>query len=236
MIQALEEMITLLYPRRCPLCQDILTDKAALICMKCRTKAVPIRGPKCKTCGKPVASLETEYCPDCQEKTHFFTSGRAVFLYEKEIRKSVYQFKFHNKREYAGFYVSEMERVCGDEIRTWNPDVIIPVPMYPRKQRERGFNQAADIADRVGRNLKIPVPDQIIRKTKNTRSQKKLSAAERKQNLREAFQITERMDGLSILVMDDVYTTGSTIEAMAHVLKGAGADRVFFVTLCMGWI
>lgn len=110
------------------------------------------------------------------------------------------------------------------------------VPMYPRKQRERGFNQAADIADRVGRNLKIPVPDQIIRKTKNTRSQKKLSAAERKQNLREAFQITERMDGLSILVMDDVYTTGSTIEAMAHVLKGAGADRVFFVTLCMGWI
>ena len=65
---------------------------------------------------------------------------------------------------------------------------------------------------------------------------KKLSAAERKQNLREAFQITERMDGLSILVMDDVYTTGSTIEAMAHVLKGAGADRVFFVTLCMGWI
>ena len=93
MIQALEEMITLLYPRRCPLCQDILTDKAALICMKCRTKAVPIRGPKCKTCGKPVASLETEYCPDCQEKTHFFTSGRAVFLYEKEIRKSVYQFK-----------------------------------------------------------------------------------------------------------------------------------------------
>ena len=66
MIQALEEMITLLYPRRCPLCQDILTDKAALICMKCRTKAVPIRGPKCKTCGKPVASLETEYCPEDQ--------------------------------------------------------------------------------------------------------------------------------------------------------------------------
>lgn len=137
MIQALEEMVTLLYPRRCPLCQDILTDKAALICMKCRTKAVPIRGPKCKTCGKPVASLETEYCPDCQEKTHFFTSGRAVFLYEKEIRKSVYQFKFHNKREYAGFYVSEMERVCGDEIRTWNPDVIIPIPMY-KKKRDKG--------------------------------------------------------------------------------------------------
>ena len=154
MIQALEEMITLLYPRRCPLCQDILTDKAALICMKCRTKAVPIRGPKCKTCGKPVASLETEYCPDCQEKTHFFTSGRAVFLYEKEIRKSVYQFKFHNKREYAGFYVSEMERVCGDEIRTWNPDVIIPIPMYKRKKRQRGYNQAEILAKCLGKRLR----------------------------------------------------------------------------------
>ena len=155
MIQALEEMITLLYPRRCPLCQDILTDKAALICMKCRTKAVPIRGPKCKTCGKPVASLETEYCPDCQEKTHFFTSGRAVFLYEKEIRKSVYQFKFHNKREYAGFYVSEMERVCGDEIRTWNPDVIIPIPMYKRKKRQRGYNQAEILAKCLGKRLQM---------------------------------------------------------------------------------
>ena len=89
--------------------------------------------PEVEYIEKPVASLETEYCPDCQEKTHFFTSGRAVFLYEEEIRKSVYQFKFHNKREYAGFYVSEMERVCGDEIRTWNPDVIIPIPMYKRK-------------------------------------------------------------------------------------------------------
>ena len=79
-------------------------------------------------------------------------------------------------------------------------------------------------------------PDGIVRKTKNTRSQKKLSAVERKQNLRAAFQVTERMDGLRILVMDDVYTTGSTMEAMAHVLKEAGADKVFFVTLCMGQI
>ena len=174
MIQALEEMITLLYPRRCPLCQDILTDKAALICMKCRTKAVPIRGPKCKTCGKPVASLETEYCPDCQEKTHFFTSGRAVFLYEKEIRKSVYQFKFHNKREYAGFYVSEMERVCGDEIRTWNPDVIIPIPMYKRKKRQRGYNQAEILAKCLGKRLQIPVDTKSLVRVRKTIPQKSL--------------------------------------------------------------
>ena len=114
--------------------------------------------------------------------------------------------------------------------------MIIPVPMYPRKQRERGFNQAADLASKAGRQFGLPAPDGIVRKTKNTRSQKKLSAVERKQNLRAAFQVTERMDGLRILVMDDVYTTGSTMEAMAHVLKEAGADKFFFVTLCMGQI
>lgn len=182
MIQALEEMVTLLYPRRCPLCQDILTDKAALICMKCRTKAVPIRGPKCKTCGKPVASLETEYCPDCQEKTHFFTSGRAVFLYEKEIRKSVYQFKFHNKREYAGFYVSEMERVCGNEIRTWNPDVIIPIPMYKRKKRQRGYNQAEILAKCLGKRLQIPVDTKSLVRVRKTIPQKSLGRKEREIN------------------------------------------------------
>ena len=151
--------------------------------MKCRTKAVPIRGPKCKTCGKPVASLETEYCPDCQEKTHFFTSGRAVFLYEKEIRKSVYQFKFHNKREYAGFYVSEMERVCGDEIRTWNPDVIIPIPMYKRKKRQRGYNQAEILAKCLGKRLQNPVDTKSLVRVRKTIPQKSLGRKEREINL-----------------------------------------------------
>ena len=239
MIQALEEMITLLYPRRCPLCQDILTDKAALICMKCRTKAVPIRGPKCKTCGKPVASLETEYCPDCQEKTHFFTSGRAVFLYEKEIRKSVYQFKFHNKREYAGFYVSEMERVCGDEIRTWNPDVIIPIPMYKRKKRQRGYNQAQVIAQVIGKELDLPVVEDLLIRNRKTVAQKQLGSRERAKNLENAFKISQRWINKQetlkkILLVDDIYTTGSTLDVCAKVLKQVDIAEVYFGVLCVG--
>ncbi len=103
MIQALEEMITLLYPRRCPLCQDILTDKAALICMKCRTKAVPIRGPKCKTCGKPVASLETEYCPDCQEKTHFLHREGLFFSMKKKSGNLYISLNFTTKENMPDF-------------------------------------------------------------------------------------------------------------------------------------
>ena len=96
------------------------------------------------------------------------------------------------------------------------------------------LRQAADLAEKAGGILKIPMSDQVVKKTKATRSQKKLNAAERKQNLRMAFQATERLDGLRILVIDDVYTTGSTVEAMAECLLENGAKAVFFVTLCTG--
>ena len=179
---------------------------------------------------------EEEFCPECRKVHREFDRGRGVFLYNNRMRQSLLHYKYYGNREYGEYYAASICGYMEREICTWSPDLIIPVPMYPRKQRERGFNQAADLASKAGRQFGLPAPDGIVRKTKNTRSQKKLSAVERKQNLRAAFQVTERMDGLRILVMDDVYTTGSTMEAMAHVLKEAGADKVFFVTLCMGQI
>ena len=104
------------------------------------------------------------------------------------IRKSVYQFKFHNKREYAGFYVSEMERVCGNEIRTWNPDVIIPIPMYKRKKRQRGYNQAEILAKCLGKRLQIPVDTKSLVRVRKTIPQKSLGRKEREINLKNAFK------------------------------------------------
>lgn len=165
-----------------------------------------------------------------------FDRGRSVFFYNDKMQavtaSVINTYGNETMRNIMRSLCHYMER----EIRMWKPDLIVPVPMHPRKQRERGFNQAADLAEKAGGILKIPMSDQVVKKTKATRSQKKLNAAERKQNLRMAFQATERLDGLRILVIDDVYTTGSTIEAMAHVLKAAGADKVFFVTLCTGQI
>lgn len=189
----------------------------------------------CLKCGKPVAA-EMEFCRECGETHREFDRGRGVFLYNNKMRQSLLRYKYYGSREYGEYYSSAICRYAGREIRMWRPNLIVPVPMHPRKQRERGFNQAADLAEKVGNILDIPMSDQVVHKIKATRSQKKLSAVERKQNLRTVFQVTERLDGLRILVIDDVYTTGSTIEAMAHVLKAAGADKVFFVALCIGWI
>ena len=179
--------------------------------------------------------METEYCPDCQEKTHFFTSGRAVFLYEEEIRKSVYQFKFHNKREYAGFYVSEMERVGGDEIRNWNPDVIIPIPMYKRKKRQRGYNQAEILAKYLGKRLQIPVDTKSLVRVRKTIPQTSLGRKEREINLTNAVKTsTNALELMKVLRVDDFYTTGVTMDEAAKVLWMAGAEEVHFLVLCTG--
>ena len=100
----------------------------------------------------------------------------------------------------------------------------------------RGFNQAGFLAERLGMLLDIPVSESALRKIRGTRSQKKLDAAERRKNLRQAFQAERRLDGLTVLLVDDVYTTGSTVESAAACLKEAGAEKVCFLTLCMGRI
>lgn len=112
--------------------------------------------------------------------------------------------------------------------------MIVPVPLTNRKQRMRGFNQSGYLADRVGEQLQIPVAHGLVKKVRSTRSQKKLNAAQRRQNLADAFRAEENIRGLTVLVIDDVYTTGSTVDAMARCLKEADAEHVYFITLCTG--
>lgn len=235
MIKITEEMLDLLYPVRCPLCQDILTERGALICTSCRKKAVPIREPRCKRCGKPVRAAQQEYCADCSGQTHFFTRGWAVFPYEKEIKQSVYQFKFHNKREYGRFYVSEMVRIYGSEIQNWQPDVLIPVPMHKRKQRLRGYNQAEILAQGVGRALSLPVNTKILYRARKTMPQKELTRKEREINLKNAFKtFHDAVELEKVLLVDDIYTTGATMDAAAGALLAGGVKEVRFLVLCTG--
>ena len=109
-----------------------------------------------------------------------------------------------------------------------------PRSALQKKTPDGGFNQSAYLARRIGETLGIPVSEEILVKIQNTRSQKKLGAAERKRNLVRAFRVPEDISGLTVLVVDDVFTTGATIDAAAACLKAAGAEKVFFITLCIG--
>ena len=187
----------------------------------------------CPVCHRILKDQE-EYCGECSALCRSFDQGKSVFIYNGKLRQSLVRYKYYGCREYGDYYADAVCRYTGKDIRRWQPDVIVPVPLTNRKQRMRGFNQSAYLADRVGEQLQIPVAYGLVKKVRSTKSQKKLNAAQRRQNLADAFRAEENIRGLTVLVIDDVYTTGSTVDAMARCLKEAGAEHVYFITLCTG--
>lgn len=228
-----ELFLEALYPSRCPVCNRILPGRKLRICPVCGGSFHLIEEHYCLKCGKPVPEME-EYCVDCKERKREFCQGRGVFLYNMQMKNSLLRYKYYGSREYGRYYAEEIFRHVGTQIKHWKPDVLVPVPMTRRKKRIRGFNQAEDLAEKIGELLQIPVAAGLAVKKKETKSQKNLNAAERMGNLKDAFVITESVQGLKILIVDDVYTTGSTIETLAGCLKESGAGEIYFVTLCIG--
>ena len=135
----------------------------------------------------------------------------------------------------VSFYARAMYRYAQKELREWKPDLIVPVPVHRSKERQRGFNQAAYLAEKLGHYTGISTDVNIVQKVLKTKSQKKAECfAEKKKPWKNAFCVTGDVRGKNILVIDDVYTTGSTIDAMAGCLKRKGAGNVYFLTVCIG--
>lgn len=144
------------------------------------------------------------------------------------------KYKYFGCQEYSRFYGKALYIYGKDMLALWKPQIIIPVPLHRRKQRIRGFNQAELLAKELSRYAGIPVDTAILKKCHATQSQKKLNAAERKKNLQKAFQVVGNPAGMRILLIDDVYTTGSTMDVLAKLLLEKGASHVYFLTLCIG--
>ena len=227
-----DQALDILYPWHCPVCGEILKDRRALLCPVCREHLRPVASPRCFLCGRPVAE-EAEYCPDCLKHRHYFDAGRGIFLYDSIMRKSLLAYKNAGHRQYAGFYAHAMATYAGRQILAWKPDMIVAVPIHPSRMRERGFNQAELIAKDLASATGIPFEPGLVIKRMRTKAQKTLSAGERRRNLADSLAVTSSLKGLNILVIDDIYTTGSTVDAMARCLKRAGALHVYFLTVCI---
>ena len=177
---------------------------------------------------------DEEYCRDCLTHPGSFLQGRGIFLYDAQMKDSIMKYKYFGSREYGRFYARAMYIYAGDAIRRWEPDILVPVPLHWRKQRMRGFNQAEFLARELSGYTGIPTVTDLVRKIYPTRSQKKLDAIQRRKNLKQAFQVTGNPYGKRILLIDDVYTTGSTMDVLSQILLEKGADRIFFLTVCIG--
>lgn len=231
---AKEILYSIFFPRRCPVCDEVVVYGKD-ICGKCEKELPYIMEPTCKKCGKQLSNEQSEYCPDCCRKVHYYKQGKGIFSYQKGLKSSMYRFKYAGRREYAAFY----GRVAKERIQDWivrhGIEVLVPIPMHRNKQRKRGYNQAEVFAKCLGEYLELPVDTKVVKRIKNTIPQKELNDVQRKDNLKGAFQLQANIVKYrKILLVDDIYTTGSTVDAVARCFLEAGIEEVYFLTVCIG--
>ncbi|MBQ6377058.1 MAG: ComF family protein [Lachnospiraceae bacterium] len=223
----------LLYPPRCPVCGGIAA-KGERVCPACREKLPRIEGPRCVKCSKPVED-GVLLCDDCRGKDHAYDCGFAAFLYDDVMREIISDCKYRGRREYCRTLGVLLFEVSGQFISGRRPDVIVPVPLHPHRLAKRTFNQAEEIAASFGLMAQIAVEPRLLWRVQETGAMKKLSAGERTGNLRGAFLVPDGEEVPErVLLVDDIYTTGNTVDAAAHALKERGARRVDFLTVCIG--
>ena len=245
-------MVSLLFPPRCPVCDEILEPEETKkgIHLACENKLYPIFGAVCMHCGRPLVDSnpkkqETEYdsareyCYDCVQKGYTRQSniaqGKALYLYKGAVKTSMYRFKYSNKREYAQYFAQQAVKRYGEWIKQRQIEIIVPVPMYLPKQRRRGYNQAERFARALSELTGIPMDNSLVYRVEDTTPQKELGGNQRKNNLKNAFQIGKNVvQYRCAMVVDDIYTTGSTAEAVARELIKQGTHRVYLLTVCIG--
>lgn len=229
----LEGALQMLYPRRCPVCDEIVRQQGEKICLECMRRLKLLTPPWCMRCGARVPEGE-EYCRECRERKHFYERGRLLYEYGSAA-EAIYRFKYAGRREYADFFGEQAAEYLGDFIGNIRPDGLVPIPLHRRRAATRGYNQAELLAGAIGKRTGIPVYPGMLVRVRNTVPQKKLNSEERQNNLKKAFNMGRNDVKLkSIIVIDDIYTTGATIDEAARTLREAGAENVSFITLARG--
>lgn len=222
------------------MCGEIVIPKTDDICKGCKKQLKYIKEPRCKKCSKPVETFEEEYCFDCLKKEYNYIYGMSLWLYDHTMKKSISDFKYKNKLEFADFYVKELVKEYESIIIKIKADALVPVPIHKSKLRSRGYNQAEILADKLGSKLNIDVYANLLLRDKKTLPQKSLSDKERLKNLIKAFSYNKEIcmkkhkKLKTVILVDDIYTTGSTIEACTNVLMNNGISNVYFISLCIG--
>ncbi len=231
-----DSILGFLYPEKCIVCHKILTGSSKIgMCGSCRKNISVLTEPRCKRCSKPVPYMEMERCEDCQQRSFLVERGYALYSYDEDMRRAVRNFKYEGELSGGRYFAGELVRCYGAWIRQIAPDAIIPVPIHSNRRRFRGFNQAEYMAEIVGRELGIRVPVKYLIRTGDTAPQKSLDVKGRIENLRKGFSV-QRPDKVydTVLLLDDIYTTGATLEACAMALKEVGTKRIYFLCLCIG--
>lgn len=223
-------IVDLFFPKRCVLCDGTLSGEEEGICGGCIGKIKYIEGDVCAVCGRTVSD-NAELCRECAGRKRGFLGGRFPLSYEL-IGDSVFRFKYANRPEYGAFYAKCIVERWREWIEAVDPDALIPVPLHKKRFNKRGYNQAEILAKEISNLINVPCLPGLVSRVKNTAPQKRFDRKQRQINVKKAFIVNENSVKLStVIVVDDIFTTGSTIEALSDVLKKAGVKRVYFLTI-----
>lgn len=233
----LDGLAAVLFASRCRLCEELLTQASRVpVCPACLGRVRPLELVAfCDRCQRPLASAigspETPLCGACRMEENDFDRLRSFGAYDAELRALIVLLKYNGVRPLArplGGWLALAAQQCPALVEV---DALVPVPLFPARQRARGFNQAELLARELGRWVKLPTETRCLARVKDTPSQAGLTPLQRVENVRGAFAATTKLDTARILLLDDVCTTGATLNACARALKQAGAAQVNALTV-----
>ena len=197
-------------------------------CNECLKSIETIGENKCEHCGRK-SMYKTEYCDSCKDRNLSFNVARSVYVYKEPLSYLIQNFKYDNAKYHLEFFANEMASVYKNE--GLSCDIITFVPMHPNRLKKRAYNQAELLADALSKILNVPLVD-CIEKVKDTQNQAKLSREDRVKNLVGSFKVDKNLvKDKKVLLVDDVLTTGSTVDVISKVLTSNGAKEISVLTL-----
>lgn len=233
-------LVELVYPSNiyCISCGNMIDDtRPYSLCDSCIRTMHWNNGKACEKCGKILKEgYDLPLCTDCMEIEHFFEKGFSCMEYGKAERELIHNFKYKDKA-YLGRKMSEImfDRISVEDIEV---DLVIPVPMYEKKQQKRGYNQAGILAKCLAKSMKVRYGNNILIRQIETEAMSSLGVEDRRENIKNAFTVKAKwgtmVQGKKILLVDDIYTTGSTVDACSDALLQAGAEQVFVFVFATG--
>ncbi len=235
-MEEVRRWIDLVYPPRCAVCERFLRPgEAGAICPDCGEGLKEVRSPFCSRCGVPfeTGSGEDRLCGRCLREPPAYEAARGLLLYEGAALEAVHRFKYGGKTRLAGILGPRL----ADLARSWLPrgfrPLVVPVPLHLRRLRERGFNQSLLLARHVAALPGFSLDYLALRRSRYTPPQAALGRDRRRGNVQAAFHVETpaAVEDRVVLLVDDVSTTGSTLDACGRALLRAGARRVFGLTL-----
>lgn len=208
------------------------------ICSKCLASFDAISSTVCEICGCPLFGLQSRegqlrLCPACQNKTYGFDCARSFAIYRGPLVRAILLLKFEQIEPLGAWFAERLSEVVASNGDRFAADVVVPVPLHQQRQRDRGYNQAALISKPLAKRLHLPHKALLLMRTKARPDKRILTLEERWESVRGAFATRpgSQVDNLRVLLVDDVLTTGATLDACARALREAGAKSVVAITV-----